>query len=325
MGFCIKQQSVAASPTPHGPGLPATPKTHGRRFSCQPENAYRVSRVKDPGLRFYSANLSRWINRDPIGERGGRNLFRFVRNNPVRLVDRNGRDIFGDLGFGSELGFVSSALSSYFESALDYGTGFVSGKANDVVAWWKKKKFEDVYDWLSKNPHAKYYEKSLQGTSLSAKNFEEPGWSKIELEKPPQDWNDVANKAWYTAGISAVGPINFSAYPTGDGAIALGDGKAALVTVGESKSQAGNLAAAVGTAFNVAKQAIDTSAFYDQFDTEATFKYRKKPCPVWHLTTLYNATDENQTERLESYAKPLLRDWLEKVLGESMADLSALQ
>ena len=37
--------------------------------------------------RYYDPNLQRFINRDPIGERGGRNLYEYCRNNPVSLID----------------------------------------------------------------------------------------------------------------------------------------------------------------------------------------------------------------------------------------------
>ena len=40
--------------------------------------------------RYYDANMGRWINRDPIGERGGNNLYGFVGNDGV-----NGWDYFG--------------------------------------------------------------------------------------------------------------------------------------------------------------------------------------------------------------------------------------
>ena len=43
------------------------------------------------GYRFYVPELGRWINRDPIGERGGVNLFAMVINNPIRWVDFLGR------------------------------------------------------------------------------------------------------------------------------------------------------------------------------------------------------------------------------------------
>ncbi len=46
------------------------------------------------GYRFYDANLQRWLNRDPIGEWGGWNLYTFVRNQSTTLVDRDGLDVY---------------------------------------------------------------------------------------------------------------------------------------------------------------------------------------------------------------------------------------
>ena len=37
--------------------------------------------------RMYDPNLQRWIQRDPIGEQGGINLYQFVGNSPVNFVD----------------------------------------------------------------------------------------------------------------------------------------------------------------------------------------------------------------------------------------------
>jgi RHS repeat-associated protein len=45
------------------------------------------------GYRFYDPANGRWLNRDPIGEKGGMNLYRTVRNNLIRYVDRLGLDI----------------------------------------------------------------------------------------------------------------------------------------------------------------------------------------------------------------------------------------
>ena len=39
------------------------------------------------GYRYYDPSAGRWPNRDPIGERGGINLYRFVGNNPVNKID----------------------------------------------------------------------------------------------------------------------------------------------------------------------------------------------------------------------------------------------
>ena len=45
------------------------------------------------GYRFYDPSLQRWLNRDPIGERGGINLHAFVFNDPLDQADRFGLDI----------------------------------------------------------------------------------------------------------------------------------------------------------------------------------------------------------------------------------------
>jgi RHS repeat-associated protein len=43
------------------------------------------------GYRYYEPNLQRWVNRDPIQEAGGLNLFGFAFNNPTGLFDIDGR------------------------------------------------------------------------------------------------------------------------------------------------------------------------------------------------------------------------------------------
>ncbi len=43
------------------------------------------------GYRFYDPNTQRWVNRDPIRERGGVNLYCFSRSNPMNFIDPDGR------------------------------------------------------------------------------------------------------------------------------------------------------------------------------------------------------------------------------------------
>lgn len=40
-----------------------------------------------PASAYYDPGVQRWINRDPVGERGGLNLYGFVSNAPVTKID----------------------------------------------------------------------------------------------------------------------------------------------------------------------------------------------------------------------------------------------
>ncbi len=66
MGFYLK--TAPATCDVPAAVLSAPSKTLTRRFSRPLQNAYRAPRLQERGLRFYSANLSRWISRDPIGD-----------------------------------------------------------------------------------------------------------------------------------------------------------------------------------------------------------------------------------------------------------------
>jgi len=63
------------------------------------------SKERDPstgmyyyGYRFYAPQWQRWMSRDPLGELLGINLYRFVWNTPLRIVDSFGLD-------GTNIGF----------------------------------------------------------------------------------------------------------------------------------------------------------------------------------------------------------------------------
>lgn len=61
------------------------------RFSTKPLDV--ESGLYYYGYRFYDPQLGRWPNRDPIGERGGRNLYAFVKNNGLSAIDYLGKDM----------------------------------------------------------------------------------------------------------------------------------------------------------------------------------------------------------------------------------------
>jgi RHS repeat-associated protein len=61
-------------------------------------NTYRFSSKEWNGnsgvyyylYRFYDPNLQRWVNRDPILEKGGHNLYEFAGNEPIGILDAFG-------------------------------------------------------------------------------------------------------------------------------------------------------------------------------------------------------------------------------------------
>src|SRR5208282_6021924 len=75
--------------------------TRSSAGSLAQANLYRFSSKEvhiNSGLiyylyRYYDPNLQRWPNRDPIGERGGLNLYGFANNNPLSKIDLLGLDV----------------------------------------------------------------------------------------------------------------------------------------------------------------------------------------------------------------------------------------
>ena len=64
------------------------------RFSTKELHA--ASGLYDFGLRFYSPGMGRWINRDPLQEEGGVNLYAMVDNSPINAVDEYGLDPYNN-------------------------------------------------------------------------------------------------------------------------------------------------------------------------------------------------------------------------------------
>jgi len=92
--------------------------------------------VSESGYRFYSPELGRWPSRDPIGERGGLNLYGFVGNRSVDLVDPLGRTAFpsgwmdgpGDDDDDDPVLSCTHGGSQYADGEVRVGIGSVSCK-----------------------------------------------------------------------------------------------------------------------------------------------------------------------------------------------------
>jgi RHS repeat-associated protein len=62
------------------------------------------------GFRYYNPSTGRWLSRDPIGERGGKNLYGMVDNNPVKFWDYLGLE----KTFRSEEAAANAALKEAY-------------------------------------------------------------------------------------------------------------------------------------------------------------------------------------------------------------------
>ena len=72
------------------------------------------------GYRYYEPNLQRWLNQDPIGERGGLNLYEYVGNSPVNAVDPLGLAP----GYGNPISGPNGPVGPSPFGGAGYGIGF---------------------------------------------------------------------------------------------------------------------------------------------------------------------------------------------------------
>ncbi|RDH41396.1 RHS repeat-associated core domain-containing protein [Zooshikella ganghwensis] len=88
------------------------------------------------GYRYYIPHQSIWLTRDPLGERGGINLYGFVDSNPIMYVDPYGLFEFGGMmaaGFkGAVIGATGGAITGAINgaaggTAVFPGVGTVTG------------------------------------------------------------------------------------------------------------------------------------------------------------------------------------------------------
>ncbi len=74
----------------------------------------------------YEPNIGRWINRDPIAENGGANLYGFVGNDGVNWVDLLGLEVHGYYDIGTkQLVLIDNDSGKKCECEGTSGTGIV--------------------------------------------------------------------------------------------------------------------------------------------------------------------------------------------------------
>jgi RHS repeat-associated protein len=73
------------------------------------------------GYRYYNASTGRWLNRDPLQEKGGLNLYANVGNNPINSVDPDGRGVVDCIAAMAELNAAMANLAARIAGAEVYG------------------------------------------------------------------------------------------------------------------------------------------------------------------------------------------------------------
>jgi len=110
--------------------------------------------------RWYSPSLQRWVNRDPIGENGGINIYGYVANNPINYVDPLG--LWG-IQFGDfNIGYGQPNLAFNNDSWMDLANG-AAATADGLIPFGDP--FADLYQngdiWSDDNDGLSDYDRSL--------------------------------------------------------------------------------------------------------------------------------------------------------------------
>ena len=114
----------------------------GFEFGFQGQFLDTESGLMNYGYRYYSPNLGRWLSKDPIGERGGINLYGFVSNSPTVSIDRNGLESWGPIG-GYPMAPSSPQGPSPFEQLLP-PLGPKENEKIDNKDWYDQNRSEDM-------------------------------------------------------------------------------------------------------------------------------------------------------------------------------------
>jgi RHS repeat-associated protein len=141
--------------------------------------------------RFYDTNPQRWINRDPVEEEGGLNLYVYVGNEPIGYVDSLGLGrvclikyllvtSYNDKGPGSD--------SSHFGKSGSVGPGTVA-VAN--YSSQKKKPTRPATPYYEYGSSVTVYDPSGKVVYTGEVHDTGAGWDSRHHNVPPGDWIDI--------------------------------------------------------------------------------------------------------------------------------------
>jgi RHS repeat-associated protein len=185
-------------------GMPllAAKSTENQRFS-------KVAKYY--GYRYYHPQTGRWINKDPIAEAGGLNLYGFVLNNAIGLTDFLGWDPNTDKDLTPEqLAQLTKAMTEKMHDLFCNHANQIGEQHPDAKSGKSKKEKTSCicyvtsvvatgYRKIGFNDVADQVEKKTDGTAL-AKMMKDRGWSAVFYRR---DTNDpgIKNESGFADGI----------------------------------------------------------------------------------------------------------------------------
>ena len=143
------------------------------RFQFSSKEYDQATGLNYYGYRFYSPELGRWINRDPIEELGGENLYGYVVNDPLNAFDLLG---LSSLGKQCPDGWKPCAKE-----------GHVPGSNGCGPEGWKNRLVPDMPFWMidfteSCNAHDRCYDTCHENGAAAKRHCDDEFLSDMQLQ-----------------------------------------------------------------------------------------------------------------------------------------------
>jgi RHS repeat-associated protein len=121
------------------------------------------------GHRYYNPSTGRWLSRDPVGKRGGRNLYDFVSNSPENLIDPLGAFTWSTTV--DDAANLDDFLDACDKLCFKFGP-FNNSKPCYCYCWKKfpptpriKTRNQLIAEWLALNPTQTWPTDPIKGSS----------------------------------------------------------------------------------------------------------------------------------------------------------------
>jgi uncharacterized protein RhaS with RHS repeats len=133
------------------------------------------------GYRFYYSGKGRWINRDPIDEKGGANLYAMCGNNPVSFADAMGKAVWLLLGPETYAGQDAKGNPISWETVAKQ----FNDAADELVASAEANRSCAIFKWEGKTIAAGEFISRVkrEKVNLSKAPFKTIAGDKAEIEK----------------------------------------------------------------------------------------------------------------------------------------------